>query len=227
MAGYTSKVEEVHVRMFDSRISTYHHHADNPSTAVFDNVHHVLRVTLKDNSTWAVDLAGAQRGQYKPVLPFSDYDKVSIAKILEIRPFGASEGRSDIPANARNPGNMFVALSLIENTIHQADEFAEWEYHHVTVQGLLKAKSDVYQTLKAQLVKHLATQAREYVKFAANDPTSKARLITVSDVGVENMSGEDKGRMERKKARRLASLDPKTRSLFEEQEANGTSVIML
>lgn len=226
MIGYTSKVEEVHVRMFDSRISTYHHHADNPSTAVFDNVHHVLRVTLKDNSTWAVDLAGAQHGQYKPVLPFSDYDKVSIAKILETRPFGASEGQSEIPVNARNPGNMFVALSLIDNTSHQADEFAEWEYHHATVQGLLKAKSDLYQTLKAQLVKHLATQAREYVKLALGDPSSKARLITVSDVGIESMSEDDKGRMERKKARKLASMDTQTRSFFEEFEANGTSLIM-
>lgn len=215
------------MRMFDSRISTYHHYPNDPSTAVSDNVHHILRVTLRDNSTWAVDLAGAQHGQHKPVLPFSDYDEVYIAKILETRPFGASQGRTDIPVNMRNPGNMFLALSLVENTSHQADELFEWEHHHVTVQDLLKAKNDVYLPLKAQLTSHLATQAREYVKFAANDPTSKARLITVSDVGVENMSGEDKGRMERKKARRLASLDPKTRSLFEEQEANGTSVIML
>jgi hypothetical protein len=226
MIGYTSKVEEVHVRMFDSRISTYHHHADNPSTAVFDNVHHVLRVTLKDNSTWAVDLAGAQHGQYKPVLPFSDYDKVSIAKILETRPFGASEGQSEIPVNARNPGNMFVALSLIDNTSHQADEFAEWEYHHATVQGLLKAKSDLYQTLKAQLVKHLATQAREYVKFTLGDPSSKARLINISNFGNSSMSEEDKGRMERKKARKLASMETQTRSFFEKQEANGATVML-
>ena len=227
MIGYTSKAEEVHVRMFDSRISTYRHHANNPSIAVFDNVHHVLRVTLKDNSTWAVDLAGAQHGQYKPVLPFSDYDKVSIAKILETRPFGASKGRPDIPVNARNPGNILPAISLTGNMIHQVDELAEWEYHHITVQGLLKAKSDVYHTLKAQLVNHLATQAREFVKLALGDPSSKARLITVSDIGIESMSEDDKGRMERKKARKLASMDTQTRSFFEEQEANGTPVMMI
>ena len=96
---------------------------------------------------------------------------------------------------------------LEENLSHQFDELAEWEYHHLTVQKLLKAKREEYSLLKTQLVEHLATQAREYAKLTQRDPSSTAKLILVKSHGIEDMSDEDKGRMERKRARRLASMD--------------------
>ena len=224
--GYTARVEEMDIRMFKSRISTYRHHANDPSTPVSDTVHHILRVTLKDNSVWAVDVAGAQHSQHNPVVLFANYQQDSIAKILDTRPVGTNARNIQVPVFTRNPGNMILAMQLEENLSHQFDELAEWEYHPLTVQKLLKAKREEYSLLKTQLVEHLATQAREYAKLTQRDPSSTAKLILVKSHGIEDMSDEDKGRMERKRLRRLASMDVEARRQWLEQEANGAGFVM-
>lgn len=153
------------VRMFKSRILTYRHHANDPSTPVSDNVHHILRVTLKDKSVWAVDVAGAQPGQHNPVVFFANHDRDSIAKILDTRSFGTNARNIHVPVLARNPGDLLLAMQLEESFSHQRDELAEWVYHHVTIPELLISKREEYLSLKTQLVAHLATQALEYVKL--------------------------------------------------------------
>ena len=213
--------------MFKSRILTYRHHVNDQSTPVSDTVHHILRVTLKDRSVWAVDVAGAQHGQHNPIVPFAKYQQDSIAKILDTRPFATNARNIHIPVLARNPDGMILAMQLEENFSHQRDELAEWVYHHVTTPDLLKAKREVYLRLKTQLIEHLATQAREYVKLTQGDPSSTAKLIVVRNQGIEDMSDEDKGRMERKRIRRLAGMDVETRRQWLEQEAQGTGLVML
>jgi hypothetical protein len=213
--------------MFKSRISTYRHHSSDPSTAASDAVHHILRVTLKDKTVWAVDAAGAQHAQHNPVVPFANYQRDSIAKILDTRPFGTNARNIHVPVLARNPGGLMLAMQLEENLGHQIDELAEWEHHHVTVPELLKTKREGYLALKKQLVEHLGTQAREYVKLTQRDPSSTAKLILVSNHGIEDMSDEDKGRMARKRARRLAGMDVETRKQWLEQEAEGTGFVTL
>jgi hypothetical protein len=49
MTDFTKKVDEVDICIFESRISAYLHHTRDRSTAAFDAVHHILRVTLNDN----------------------------------------------------------------------------------------------------------------------------------------------------------------------------------
>lgn len=122
---------------------------------------------------------------------------------------------------------MLLAMQLEESFSHQRDELAEWVYHHVTIPELLKSKREEYLSLKTQLVAHLATQAREYVKLTQGDPSSTAKLIVVKNHGVEDMSDEDKGRMERKRIRMLAGMDDETQRQWLEQEANGTGLVML
>lgn len=227
--GYTAKVEEVDVRMLRSRILTFRHRANDPSTPIFDTVHHILRVTLKDGSVWAVDVAGAQYGQHSPVVPFAQYARDSIAKILATRPFGTSFRNIHDPVSTRNPGNpgnILLMLQLSQTLEHHIDELAEWEHHHVAIPGLLKAKREAYQSLKTALVAHLATQARESLKHIQGDPSSTYRPIEVKNFGTENMSDEDKARMKRKRARKVAGMDADTRRLWEEQEKKGTASLM-
>lgn len=213
--------------MFEARVSMYRHLANDPLTGTHDAGHFVLRITLKDNSVWAVDLAGAQHGQRKPVLPFDDYDRDYIAKILNVRPFGEGAKRPRDFIFRRHPGNEILAMVLTENQDYQIDELAEWEYHNTTVQEVLKAKTDDFQKLKQELVDHLAMAAREYVKLAMRDSTSKAKLIIVKHQGVENMSAEDKGRMERKRARKLAGMPADVRELYEKSKAGGSDFVMI
>ena len=103
--GYTVKVEEMDVRMFRSRISTYRHcnSSNEPSIPLYINFHSILRVTLKDMSTWAVDVAGAQHGQHNAIVPFAEYDRRFIAKNLGIRPYGTNAVDVDTPVSLETP----------------------------------------------------------------------------------------------------------------------------
>jgi hypothetical protein len=215
--------------MLKSRILTYRHHANDPSTPNSDAVHHILRITLKDGSIWAVDIAGVQHGQHNPVVLFANYERDYIAKILATRAFGTSSRNIHDPVNTRNPGNpgsIMLMLELSQTLEHQIDELTEWEYQHVAVPKLLKAKREAYQSLKAGLVAYLARQARESLKSVQGDPSSTYRPIEVKNFGTENMSDEDKARMERKRARKMAGMDADTRRLREEQGKKGTASLM-
>lgn len=48
-----------------------------------------LRLTLKNGSKWALDLTSAQFGYSQSLLPWSDYEKERVNKILHVQPFGA------------------------------------------------------------------------------------------------------------------------------------------
>lgn len=204
--------------MYKSFVSTYHHHANDPSTAVFDTVHHVLRVTLEDNSTWAVDLAGAHFGQHNSVLPFADYDRACIAEVLDTRPFGTNAKHFDVPILARNPGNTTAVDQLKGYLIHLLDELAEWEHHRVPVQKVLRP---FWEADQAQLAKHLAMHTREYVKLVQGDPSSIAKLIPDTNDGWEKMSVEEKGRMDRKIDRKVGAMAEEVRKVQEEENRRG------
>jgi hypothetical protein len=202
------------VRVYRSRVSTYRHHANDPSKAVSSTAHHILLVTLKDNSTWAVDVAGLQHGQDDPVLLFADYERTTIAEVVGTRPIGSSAKDIDIPILARNPGNMNLVEQLKGAFNHLIDELAEWEHHNFPVQKLLKPS---HQKVQFQLVEHLTTQAREYVKLIRGDPRSTAKLIPDTKDGWDDMSVEEKARVERKIDRKRVAMAKEARKLEEEQ----------
>jgi len=133
----------------------------------------VIRVTLADGSTWAVDAVGAQYGQYKPVPRFSEYKRDYVAGFPFPRmPYGSNASA------IRGTRRQCPQLMAIED--HQVDELHEWIFKNATAKNLLKAKSTEFETLKKSLVAHLTTATREYVKLSRGDPTCQLRLLTVS-----------------------------------------------
>lgn len=117
-------------------------------------------------------------------------------------------------------------MSLTHNLDHQEDELEEWLFFHVPVNTIISANAAEFQNLKNMLVTHLGTAAREYVKFARGDSTSTAKPI-VTFKNPKELSEEDRGRMERKKARQLARMSPETRERLRRAEAEGHTVIMM
>lgn len=224
MPGYATKVEEVDLRVFTSRLLVARHFAHNKHAGALGPKHSVVRVTLRDNSVWVFDPSGAQHGQFKPVMLFDDYDRGYIAKILDSRLLGKQRR----PFTHRRSSGTILVYSLWDQIqIYQSDELAEWEHHNIAVQDLIKAKTDDFLKLKQALIEHVATAAREYVKRIVGDPTSKARPIHIRTTGTENMSEDDKARMERKMVRKVATMDPTTRALWEKGQADGNSYMMM
>jgi dGTP triphosphohydrolase len=119
-----------------------------------------------------------------------------------------------------------LMLELSQTLEHQIDELTEWVHNNVAVPKLLKAKREAYQSLKTKLVADLARQARESLKSVQGETSSTYRPIEAKNFGTENMSDEDKARMERKRARKMAGMDADTRRLWEEQEKKGTASLM-
>lgn len=229
MIGHVTKLEELDVRVFESRLSMLRHFASNAKTGIIDAIHSVLRITLRDSSVWVLDLAGAQHRQCKPLLPFPEYDRDYIAKILDIRAFGKSDINPERSILKRNPGNVINVMNLMANQEYQVDELVEWEHHNIAVRDLLKAKADKFERRKGDLVEHLATAAREFVKWTLNDPNSKARpmnMVSMTDED-ENVSEEVKGRIERKRARKMASMNAETCELYEKTKAKGDAFVVI
>jgi hypothetical protein len=227
--GITAQIEEVDIEMQHSRILTRRQLENAPHPPlVGERSHHIILVTLKDGSKWAVDLAGAQHGQRKPVLRYADYKRDYIAKITGRRPYGTNAMHPERPILKRNPKTSILAVTpLLDNMTYQIDELEEWIFHNMAVNKILEANDRRYQALKKSLVECLATAALEYVKLECHEPTSKAKPIYVTDSSGVTMSEEDKGRMERKRLRKLAEMDPSMREMFESAKAKGNAVIML
>jgi hypothetical protein len=228
-AGYTAKIEEVDVRVLGSRVLLHRKSTKDTTAPVTQSIHHIICVTLKDGTTWAVGPAGAQHGQNEPVLPFDEYKHDFVAKVLARRPYGSSKLYLENFTRERHPreawyGAVDVKLRFILD--HVTDELEEWLLKHASLKDIIKANASGYSRHKATLVAHLATTAREYIGFCNGDPTSTTKLIDLN-ANPAKLSEEDRLRMERKRAREMAAMDPSVREMVESEMAQGTEILML
>jgi hypothetical protein len=176
-----------------------HHHRTVGDVARYRR-HVVLCVTLVDGSTWAVDPAGAQHGQHKPVLRFSDYSRDYVAREVARQPYGTTAG-STFPSGVN-------ALQLGENWSYQNDALYVWIRGNGAIRDLLKAKPSEYDRLKRLLVSHLAAAANVYVDLA-NGYTVKS-LFHPQDTpprDFETLSGDNTKLAEMKK-NRITAFSP-------------------
>lgn len=228
MPGYPSKIEEVRVRVFDAKVNFRRHAFGNTGDAkVFTN-HVVLRVTLTDGSTWAVDPAGAQHGQYKPVMRFSDYKRGYIARTTASKQHdeGPMLSMSADLFQGRLPEGNWELWKLWEHWRYHAFELQEWARKNTPLVDIVKAKRGEYITLKQSLVAHLATAARDYVNLMNGDWASPAKItLPQYSMSPALLSQEDRGRLERKNARLTESMDPEVRELLKNQKKLFSHVI--
>jgi hypothetical protein len=222
--GYTTKIEEVDVRVLDSRVLLHRHSTKDTTAPVTSSLHHIICVTLKDGTTWAVDPAGAQHRQNQPVLPFDEYKEDFVAEVLGRRPYGSSKRDLGNFTSERHPRQEWyeavdVKLGFIMD--HITDELEEWQLKHASLKDIIKAGASDYSCQKAVLVAHLVTTAREFIKLCNGDPNSTTKLIDLNSRSA-NLSKEDKQRMDRKRARDMAAMNPSVREMVEREKAQGT-----
>jgi len=170
----------------------YHHDAEGDATSYHDHV--LLCATLADGSTWALDPAGAQHGQYKPVLPFSDYVREYVVSEVARNPHGTAANLT----HYYGPNT----LQLCENWSYQNDELHAWIYQNGTVENLLKAEPSEYDRLKKLLVSNLAVAAHDYVNIANGYTVTWVRLPQKDHLrDFETLSKDNKRVVEIKRAR--------------------------
>lgn len=117
---------------------------------------------------------------------------------------------------------LMVSLDILE---YVADELAEWEFKHVTVEAIVKSTNSEYQRLKSMLLSHLATAASDSLKCANGEQKSPGTPIIIRDTTYENIPEAEKQRIGRKRARRFAAMKPSERERLKKMEADGADII--
>ena len=227
--GYVTLVEEVDIRMLHSRVLLRRHCSYDKSVPTLQSVHHVICVTLKDGTSWAIDPAGNQHGQTKPFLPFAEYQRDYVAAILARHPYGARRPcpeKLSVERHSDKFHNHLFAYKMSENASYVIEELEEWQVKHGSIKSIIEANLSDYERLKNMLVNHLASAAREFTKLCEGDPTSTAKLINTTR-DPDTLSEEDKQRLDRKKARTTAAMHPSQQKMLEDMQASGGTVHFL
>jgi len=194
---------------------------------VTQSIHHIICVTLKDGTTWAVDPVGAQHGQHQRVLSFDKYKHEFVAKVLARRPYGSSKlGLENFTRHPHQEWYEAVDVKLGFIMEYVVDELEEWQLKHASVADIIKFNATENSRLKSVLISRLVTAARDFIKHSNGNPTSTAKLIDINSK-TANLSEEDKLRMKRKRDREMASMDPSVRDFLESQKAQGAQIFML
>lgn len=180
------------------------------------NTHHILCITLKDQSTWAFDIAGAQHYQYHAVLSFDDYSRDYVRKVLQRQPYVTGSRRPEKPARNRHPLDEYDKEGdLSGNTDHQQDKLCQWEYLHQPLRTMLKAEKADYEASNMQHVNILATAAREYVKLTGEDSASRATADLAWQSYAIAAHKEYQESEDRKDARYMANFNPGALKMIE------------
>lgn len=193
-------VQELTTILFDAKLKTRLHFGANE---IRSQPHVVLCVVLADGITYVVDPAGAQHGQHKPVLPMPDYH----------RQYAADFPSCSVPhGTAASTTKACIQYSphLMDVENYQIDELHEWASKNVALKHLLKVKPTEYEQLKKSLVAHLAAAARDHVNLTNGDTTSPAKISLLkyqTNPGIDLLSEEDRGRVQRRKTRMIEAMD--------------------
>ncbi|KAM0724008.1 hypothetical protein Q7P37_000999 [Cladosporium fusiforme] len=226
-----AKIEEVDVRVLRKHVLLSQYALPTFDRMPVDSKHHLLRVTLRDGSTWAVDLAGPQHGQNNPVMSFKEYKSMYVADVLAVRPYGTSVQNVHYhhqTVNLRDPAGEEFHECLRDSMEYQVDELEEWLFHNVTIDAILDSDAVEFGILKFLLVACVTKAAREYGKHLRRDPTSAAMPIWILDpLHLTRWTEWQKGRAARKKARIRAEMPAEEREGFEAMEARGVYVMHL
>jgi hypothetical protein len=193
----TFKVQELTTEISDSKMKARLYFAGKP---IGKPPHVVLCASLPDGVTWAIDPAGAQYGQYKPVLRLSDYHRDYVSNFPH-----CSVPHGSIASVTKCQRELSLPLMDIEN--YQTDQLHEWVFQNVPIKHLLKAKPMEFVEFKQSLVAHLAAAARDHVNLTNGDITSPAKItLTQHQSNTGSLSEEDRGRVKRSKARKIADM---------------------
>ena len=181
--------------------------------------HRIIHAMLKNGDEYLVDLAGAQYGRYKPIVPFTSYMKDFAAKTLARELHGRNIDNYfaivQMRHDAQSEGLVRAGQRLCDlSKEYIADRLCDWEEENQTVSALLKANEEEFQEAKAKLVAHLGKAAQECIKFCNDDPTSEAKplRLTTSSNMQSNLSDVEKARVEKKRARVLSKMPPEVRA---------------
>lgn len=128
-----------------------------------DYRHNVLRVTLKNGETYALDMMGAQYGWYgSVVMPWSLFCDERVEVIKEVRKFGQTA--QVLKAQAQAAG---VPLSLVHQITEGVEEgfthhMREWQRSTMSFKAMLRLSEEDFRMKQDSLIKFMEEAMSAY-----------------------------------------------------------------
>lgn len=172
-------------------------HVENPpfrlrrgfTNGIFDWTnykHAILKVTLKNDAQYALDITGAQYGWSEAVLPWNTYANSRIQRIVETLKFGHAQGELS-KRTAQNGGKM-PWIDGIFNSFAQAFDVAVVNFHKsgMTSNELLVLPEADHKTGRALLLNHIRHLLEDFKEYAEKQEMFKVNYPDSDDLTFQN-----------------------------------------
>lgn len=112
---------------------------------------HIVKVMLKDDETYAIDITGPQYGHYDPVVPWDLYAKSRIREVVTacpLRDVEESQKAAGSKAGGVDPHKTFEEL-FAEDFVAAA---TSWQVRNGPLDGMMKMQEETFKKKQASLV---------------------------------------------------------------------------
>lgn len=129
-----------------------------------DYKHTIIRVTMKDGGTFALDMTGAQYGWSEPVTPWQLYSTSRVREIKEVTPFGGT--RVSYKRAHNDSKHREWIHGMMENFAEIVDHaVAQWVSGNLSSHELLRLPEHEFQKRRASLVDAIDGFMHRYKAF--------------------------------------------------------------
>ena len=138
--------------------------------------HSVLRVTMKDGQTYALDLAGAQYGWQETVMTWERYSAARVRKKISAVPFG--ETRVSFGIEATSTGGNFEWMHRVSQAFSKTVEEAlvSWQTANISLVDLLRLPaSPEFQEKQSSLLETVDESLHRYRTLQESQGGSEVR----------------------------------------------------
>ena len=130
-----------------------------------DYVHTIIRVTLKNGESYAVDIAGAQYGWHEPVTPWQLYNASRVREIKDVPPFGGTRASYKTRVNNMSEQRKWIH-SIKENFAERVDcALAWWQRGNILSIDLLRLPEHEFQKRQTSLLSCVDDFMQRYKTF--------------------------------------------------------------
>ncbi len=117
-----------------------------------DYAHNIIRVTLKNGESYALDIAGAQYGWHEPVTPWQLYNTSRVREIKDVAPFGGTRTCYKTGANNMSEQRKWIH-SIKEDFAEGVDlALAWWQRVNIMSTDLLRLPEHEFQKRQTSLL---------------------------------------------------------------------------
>lgn len=130
-----------------------------------DYAHTIIRVTMMNGETYALDMAGAQYGWHESVTPWQLYNAARVREIKIVMPFGDTKVLYKVRANDDGKQRQRIQ-EIIDNFAEVVDDAVVWwQRKNIALIDLLRLPEHEFKSKRAFLLDAIEENMQRYKAF--------------------------------------------------------------